>query len=102
MVERMVEAHGVGGSSPSFPTCNINIKGDNKNMTKIQFLQWVLDLCICSTPVYFLFDIVAVYGYARLHYLGKRVYKPYLIVSVILTTIMTANCMAIWALSKIV
>lgn len=71
-------------------------------MTKFQLLQWMLNSCVGFIPVYFVLDMVALYGYLRLHYLGKRVYKSYLIASIILTLVLLVNCVAIWVLSKLV
>lgn len=67
-------------------------------MTKIMLLQWLYNVCICITPICFVFDMVAVYGYNRLHYLGKRVYKSYLVASMVFTAVLVLCCLTIVAL----
>ena len=71
-------------------------------MTKQMLIKWAYDVCICFTPIYFLFDIVFIYGYARLGKYGKDTYGPYLKGAIILTVVLAVNCVAIHFLGKFI
>ena len=69
-------------------------------MTKQMLIEWAYNVCICSAPIYFLFDMVFIYGYARLGKYSKDAYKPYLKGAIILTIVLAVNCIAIYFLEK--
>lgn len=70
-------------------------------MTKQVLLQWVCNVCISMMPVYFVFDMVFIYGYVKLHKYKSNDSKRYLMFSVATTVLMLISCIAIQILTRL-
>lgn len=68
-------------------------------MSKAMVLQWLINVCLCFIPVYGVFGLACVYGYAVLGKYNKR-YKAYLVAAIILALLIVANLAIIYVIQN--